>query len=166
MGCDIHLFLEYKAGDGPWTQDKAHKLDEDEPEYKRVEELPGNRNYQLFGALAGVRGEGPDPEGIPEDASDMIKHASELYGEDGHSHSYTSLADFKKALKRTGFTLLPKSEKSNMSTYEYGQSYQQVVRYAEEQCIRLRLDLESEKMILGQDINTTVQCRFVYFFDN
>ena len=165
MGCDIHLFLEYKAGDGPWTQDKLHKLDESDPEFSRVHELPDVRNYELFSVLAGVRGDGAEPKGLPEDCSDMIKHASDLWDSDGHSHSYTSLSDFKKALKTVGYKLLKKGQKSDLDAL-WDASYANIVRYAEEQCIRLRLDLESEKMILGQDINTTVQCRFVYFFDN
>ena len=58
MGCDIHLYPEYRSRTtAQW-----------EPFGKNM----GWRDYTLFGFLAGVRGEGPPvvaPRGIPKDAS-------------------------------------------------------------------------------------------------
>jgi hypothetical protein len=47
-----------------------------------------DRNYARFAALAGVRGEGLEPRGIPDDASETTKYLVELWGSDGHSHSW------------------------------------------------------------------------------
>lgn len=61
MGCDIHLYFEQKK-DGKWRRIEIDKL-----------LVPDNRNYQLFGFLAGVRDYIITPQfaerGIPEDTS-------------------------------------------------------------------------------------------------
>lgn len=59
MGCDIHLYIEYK----PSGADRWRSFGE------RIN--PG-RNYQIFGRLAGVRCEDEQhiaPRGVPEDMS-------------------------------------------------------------------------------------------------
>lgn len=61
MGCDIHMFAEYRD---PKRPDHWWSFSDDE--------LEGPRDYALFGALAGVRssdlGIAPD-RGVPQDAS-------------------------------------------------------------------------------------------------
>lgn len=99
MGADIHLFLERKAeikGETKWVG------------VKPVGGRASNRNYRLFADLAGVRGEGPDPKGMPADASDLALMYSDEYGDDGHSHSYCSLTEFIVAyVKHTHGELVP-----------------------------------------------------------
>ena len=78
MGCDIHGWIEKKVYD-KWVA---------------VGEFRGcglERNYERFAQLAGVRGEGPDPKGVPEDVSDTAKFHIDEWGVDGHSHSYMDL---------------------------------------------------------------------------
>lgn len=61
MGCDIHLYFERKNNENKW---EPIEIDE------RL--FPDDRNYELFGLLAGVRGscEGYFPSrGIPKDTS-------------------------------------------------------------------------------------------------
>lgn len=165
MGCDIHMFIEYKVGDAPWTADKNHQVIEEDG-YEHVSQVTSSgRNYTLFGALAGVRSEGPDAKGFPEDVSDIIKKASDLYDSDGHSHSYSSLEEFKEALKECEITLDPAAEPIAFSD-NYGYRWANLLNYLENQYTRLKLDIESEKMLLDQDINTEVQVRLVYYFDN
>lgn len=59
MGADIHLYMEYKHKEYPeWQNFGGH--------------FGFNRNYRLFGTLAGVRGDGEgcdyiDPRGMPKD---------------------------------------------------------------------------------------------------
>ena len=60
------------------------------------------RNYALFAALAGVRGPGPAPLGVPDDASDMARMAVEEWGGDGHSHSWLTLEAAVGVLARHG----------------------------------------------------------------
>lgn len=89
MGCDIHMFVEYKCGNGmPWQADEHHfpvwesrcKDDEDVPEAEWCDHCRDDgdnqkycdagyldysqvratgRDYTLFGLLASVRGDGP-----------------------------------------------------------------------------------------------------------
>lgn len=57
MGCDIHAYLEYFN-----TEDKTPWVD------VYAADISFNRNYNLFNALAGVRGFGGpfDPKGLPK----------------------------------------------------------------------------------------------------
>jgi len=59
------------------------------------------RNYELFAKLAGVRGEGPKPLGVPQDVSDLANAMIAGWGVDGHSHSYLSLAEFTRRYTTT-----------------------------------------------------------------
>jgi len=146
MGADIHIFAEFKAGDGPWTAHPNHTSDED----GHVDDIGGDRNYEVFGALAGVRGDGPDPKGLPDDITETVLNASDMWDGDGHSHSYYSLAEFKKILKKTGNTNYSNSTFNAINEHKK----------------KLELDLKSEKILLGQNINTKVEVRIVFFFDN
>jgi hypothetical protein len=91
MGCDIHVVLEVKTTIG-WvavdTYQGHHKSWVTEGEYDWSSPITTARNYGRFGALAGVRRDGPDPKGIPDDASGTTKHLVDRWGVDGHSHSW------------------------------------------------------------------------------
>jgi hypothetical protein len=52
------------------------------------------RNYEFFASLAGVRGEGPEPKGVPDDVSELAQIEINGWDSDGHSHSYDTLRDF------------------------------------------------------------------------
>lgn len=169
IGCDIHLFIEYKLGDGPWQADKHHTTDE----YGNLTDADyAHRDYGFFGVLAGVRGSGPEPKGWPDDVSEKLKSESDNWGDDGHSHSWSTLDEFKKALRKheilktTGIEPVAfHSQHENLSTnYTYG--YSNILAYCKDQVKKFKIELEAEKHLLGQDINTEVQCRLVYFFDN
>ena len=99
MGCDIHWVLERKHGEkwiGMRQGDYQWVLvwDKENNVWKR--DLLGpkakSRNYDLFAAIAGVRGPGPDPKGLPEDASDLTLMVSD--SEDWHSHSWLPADEF------------------------------------------------------------------------
>lgn len=85
MGCDIHWFNEVRR-DGKWIM---------------TGEVRVSRHYDLFGALAGVRmphlAHIP-PRGLPDDVSNGVKEMSDLYGFDGHSHTYLSLKEVARAI--------------------------------------------------------------------
>jgi len=51
------------------------------------------RNYKRFAALAGVRGEGPVPRGLPVDIADTTKYHVDDWGADGYCHSWLPLAE-------------------------------------------------------------------------
>lgn len=122
MGCDIHMYVEYKtkvnekekwvSGDY-FKPNPYHGEWEGEDKLDRME-LYGARNYGLFSTLAGVRDYTDamipvsDPKGIPEDTCQYIKNENERWGSDGHTHSWLTLSELKKyqeknlKLKRTG----------------------------------------------------------------
>lgn len=77
MGCDIHAHLEIKVND-KWEHWSALNL---------------GRDYELFGLMAGVRGDldpVSQPKGLPEDASLLTKMDSDKWDSDGHTHSWLS----------------------------------------------------------------------------
>jgi hypothetical protein len=123
MGADIHLVLE-KRMTIPGTQTVAWVGVNAFPYVKgtvydfsqrhknaaapvrdaegRVHWHANNRNYELFAALAGVRGDGPEPRGIPDDVSVLALHMIEGWGEDGHSHTWMLMDEALPLFLTTG----------------------------------------------------------------
>ncbi len=104
MGADIHMYLEKKLPTDEWAvvqtfshaYRQAFGLEKEGPNiYANMMfwQLEG-RFYRLFAKLAGVRGEGPEPLGIPPDASPLYQWYVEEWGGDGHSHSWCSAQEF------------------------------------------------------------------------
>lgn len=128
MGCDIHLYVE-KRVDGNWrTADKwsDDKYEEGRKEVAYDDRFYSGRNYDLFSILANVRngrgfagvktGEGfvpiSEPRGVPDDACEEYKREAELWGCDGHSHSYLTLqeilsCDWTQTTQHQGYVSLP-----------------------------------------------------------
>ncbi len=90
MGCDIHMVVERFVNE-KWIA--VRLFDGFECRFKGDWDMPvaRSRNYERFAALAGVRGDGSEPRGLPGDLSDTAKHLIEKWGEDGHSHSWLPL---------------------------------------------------------------------------
>lgn len=100
MGCDIHIYLEQRI----------------EPEWVFIHEFDimnakifgggrsdyyhpviAQRDYSFFGAIASVRSAPighQEPRGMPIDASRYVKWQKTRWGEDAHSASYMSAAEF------------------------------------------------------------------------
>lgn len=103
MGCDIHIYAEAKLPDGTWhmvhtfsaTSPKAFK-NADKPDVNYFWYRIGAIDYTFFSALAGVRGPGPEPRGLPKDVSPMVDHFARSWGSDGHSHSWLDAEAFAK----------------------------------------------------------------------
>lgn len=91
MGCDIHAFIERKV-DEEWHM--IHPI----RGWGDDSGSGGQRDYDFFSHLCGVRAQDPSdyptPEGLPEDVSVICKLESDAYGCDGHSHSFESVNDF------------------------------------------------------------------------
>jgi hypothetical protein len=105
MGADIHLWVERKLPSGKWVMhDRCDAISteaygirdttDSRPRLDRAYHLAGSRNYRFFAALAAVRGAGPEPRGLPSDVSDYVQHEVDMYGVDGHSHSWMSVREF------------------------------------------------------------------------
>ena len=56
----------------------------------------GRRDYDFFGRLAGVRRDGPEPNGLPDDLSTMSRRFINRWEGDGHSHCHFTLREFVK----------------------------------------------------------------------
>ncbi len=65
----------------------------------------GDRDYRFFGRLAGVRRDGPDPNGVPPDASVMTQRVVARWEDDGHSHGHMTLREFVKRKIITDVTI-------------------------------------------------------------
>lgn len=89
MGCDIHLHQEVKVS-GKWEHYGCPSID---------------RSYDLFGKMAGVRGDGPPVapvRGLPKDITDITRMSAVMYGSDGHTHSWLNadeIAELEKWLE-------------------------------------------------------------------
>lgn len=104
MGCDIHWVVEQQVKTRDDTLIWIGVLEKNSPRIvSRLEDnsslydrasVVSHRNYAFFAALAGVRGPGPDPRGLPDDASETTKVLVEWWDCDGHSHSWCSLREF------------------------------------------------------------------------
>ena len=113
MGCDIHMVLERKIKDEWVGVHHYHgfeavtlrgpdiiKSDKKPNPYGWIKFKITDRDYRLFGELAGVRTDGTlgnQPQGLPEDASQLTRALADEWGMDGHSHSHLSLTEFAQA---------------------------------------------------------------------
>lgn len=115
MGTDIHWVLEQKFNDkwvGIYASDAA-PVPYGEIHIKDISQAKSlasprtyssklhyffptlaMRNYSVFAKLASVRGEGNDPKGMPEDASELSTALTQDWGMDAHSHTYETAKDF------------------------------------------------------------------------
>jgi hypothetical protein len=105
MGCDIHYVVEFQYDS--WIGLFSSDLSIHDPDANR-------RDYAFFAALAGVRGIGPIPLGVPDDASSLTKMMLENWGSDAHSVSYSDLEDFYLKYIRASEQLFVESIKMRM----------------------------------------------------
>jgi len=133
MGCDIHFVVEvdftreadtmeaprghvpqwvgvYSTGHTP---NMARNPDD---MYRWRSVWCDERDYDFFAAIAGVRGEGPEPNGIPEDASALARIYIDQYGADGHSHGHMPLIDFVRAKMRVRADVVTAAEVTHKLT--------------------------------------------------
>jgi hypothetical protein len=126
MGCDIHLTLEKRVGE-KWicidTFASHHSA------YAKPDAIMDgysspttrDRNYRRFAALAGVRGDGPTPRGVPEDASETTRYLVDQWSGDGHSHSWEYLRDATRVFLDTQWG--PEGREISESIVKYPESY-------------------------------------------
>jgi hypothetical protein len=115
MGADIHIFTEryisHVKGDEKWvnidhwTYNPWYKEGKDDERMLDHISIYDGRDYELFGILANVRytpDEGPisEPRGLPDDVSNVTKKESDIWGEDGHSHTYFTLRELKDYIEK------------------------------------------------------------------
>lgn len=108
MGCDIHIAVEKRVG-SKWVM------------VNRIvyPETAAYRNYKRFASLAGVRGDGPEPRGLPDDISESSQLFVDEFGEDGHSHSWLPIKEAAYIFSKTS----QRMEDDNDYAKEYPISY-------------------------------------------
>ena len=94
MGCDIHLFKEYRSPDttnNKW-ESYDHWYSEGTEMGRAFDDSAPSRNYDAFGMLAeGVRGEYPysvECRGLPDDLTYLVRTEHKGWGADAHSATY------------------------------------------------------------------------------
>lgn len=90
MGCDIHIVVE-KERNGEWLMHNT----------VHCSKRGCDRNYDRFARLAGVRGDGPEPRGLPSDVSASTQMLVDEWGDDGHSHSWLPLSEALALFRET-----------------------------------------------------------------
>lgn len=83
------------------TEEHYHRMDDGVHPFGRL----GRRDYEFFGRLAGVRRDGPDPNGVPPDASALTQRCVMRWEGDGHSHVHMTLREFVKRKIITDVTI-------------------------------------------------------------
>lgn len=103
MGCDIHLVLERKlAEEAGWVAVDLFGYSRD-TSGRTCFPAARSRNYRRFAALAGVRGDGPEPRGFPEDASQSAKYLFDDWGADAHSPSWLEIDEATRVFLATEY---------------------------------------------------------------
>jgi hypothetical protein len=143
MGCDIHATLEVKTLTGWVCVNTYHGHHMAYPCGDRDWSLPVTtaRNYARFAALAGVRGEGLEPRGVPDDASETTKYLVGLWGSDGHSHSWLPAEEAAEIFLATDHAQSPDEYKTKFPASYY---------------------LEVEDL----EVEGTAEHRLIFWFDN
>ena len=105
MGCDIHVHIEMQAAGGVWTRaedvvpnpwyDPGETYRGNTPE--TYDDWYHNRNYRLFGILAGVRADAEPiehPIGLPDDVGQSVEYE---YGDawDWHTAHWYALSELE-----------------------------------------------------------------------
>lgn len=124
------------------TEEQRRRMDHGVHPFGRL----GRRDYKFFARLAGVRGDGPEPNGVPSDASALTQRRVMRWEGDGHSHGHTSLRDFIR-LKITGDGAIAEAAKAKLAGRD------PIVEFLGE-----HYD--------GNDITLDDNTRVVYWFDN
>ena len=106
MGCDIHMYVEYKKPNtnGQWECGELFAMNNSNNADLSVEvdrvPIYRDRNYALFAVLADVRNNGTyeciaPPRGFPDDAANFTKEEYKAWEADAHSCSYLTLAELR-----------------------------------------------------------------------
>ncbi len=155
MGTDIHWYSETRR-DGKWECDQADSYKTGKYSLREMDYFYDNdRNYLLFGLLAGVRRDVPwgwAEKGFPDDASDEVRVIYAEWGSDAHTPSYLTRAELREKLAE----LVPECAKALIGPDHPDQL---------EQLKHLTYWLNTLIDTLVSDVPDTDQ-RIVFWFDN
>lgn len=169
MGADIHMFIEKRMPSGSWAcvRNLNESLHSEALGVLTRATVPKDfvftaywdlvsRNYELFARLAGVRGEGPPPKGLPDDVSEFVEAEYEGWGHDAHSVSWYSADEFVQIYTRTDWA---DDEDTPLNPY--------VARRLDSGTeMSVALFLRDKASVYVQDHESVDDYRFVFWFDN
>ena len=118
MSCSIHMTVERRV-EGRWVCVNTMLHVEDD-RHGFCFPVARTQIYRRFAALAGVRGDGPEPRGIPEDICPATRYQIDQMGVDGHSHSWLPLLDAVQILLATEPRRLSDFELRYPTCYYFG----------------------------------------------
>ena len=171
MGADIHMYVEKRMPSGNWAfvrnlnesihSEGLHLMYQDrstsDGKFIAYWELR-NRNYELFSALANVRGDGdgPDPKGLPQDVSEYVDVEFQGWGMDAHSASWCLADEFVQIHDRIGVEV---DEETPLSTYAK-------IRIADGAEAATAQFLQDAVSVHVPEEESVDLYRFVFWFDN
>lgn len=124
MGCDIHVYTEYKLRSEKYELNKWINIDnwECELDFLQVDSFYDDRSYLLFAMLADVRNEREvapisKPMGLPKDMSWGTTYGMTSYDDDLHSYSHLKLSEMRKYLLGLGNDDLSVVMKNTLSDF-------------------------------------------------
>ncbi len=126
MGCDIHMYVEvYDEKTDTWHHAQPTSGKPKEVPYS--ERLYTDRDYALFGMLAGVRCPGLSvfvERGFPDDASDFVEKEFTRWGSDAHTPSYLNLEELRNATLQNITVNIPMANSKEETLNSILQDYQ------------------------------------------
>ena len=155
MGCDIHLFKEYRSSDiqdNNWiSYDHWHSHGGKEMGRNFDNSAP-SRNYAAFGMLAeGVRGEYPysvECKGLPDDVTYLVDNEHKGWGVDAHSATYFTEVELNKLLIKLSIMNEDNSDVSRQKDY-----LNHMIQYMNKVLFEFCIEHHAEK-------------RIIFWFDN
>ena len=171
MGADIHMYVEKRMPSGNWVcvrnlndsinSEGLHVMYRDRSssnvEFVAYWELR-SRNYELFSALANVRGDGngPEPKDLPQDVSEYVQAEYEGWGMDAHSASWYSAKEFVRIYANIGVEV---DEETPLSPYVI------TLMTEGDDCAVANFLSEKASVYVPEEESLDLY-RFVFWFDN
>lgn len=172
MGCDIHIYAEKRS---PRSCNPSwHQLNIGPDDY-----LP--RDYEVFGAIAGVRRDDLlhfEPRGIPSDVClniadkyfDLVKRGDKVVfiTEDGELEEF-DYEDYKDCEQRSyGEVVNIASPDWHSASWLYTKELEQALEVAENaNCLGISIDYKVLLKVMKEyESSGEYECRVVFWFDN
>ena len=169
MGCDIHMYVEYKKDDH-WSDKKGwlcgdyfHSIDPTDSRYKPEHVgLLEYRSYSLFAVLADVRnGRGYPyislPKGLPGDVTKYVEEEYDDWGFDAHSCSYLTMREIVEFHEK-------EEPKNEFGGYILEPLIERLRQRADE--LYILYDFEMKRPFADEVLKKMENIRIVFWFDN
>lgn len=163
MGCDIHAYIEYKMFD----------QNDGTPYYNCFGERISDRDYVMFGILAGVRRDGCifEPRGLPEHVSMVVRWDFNLFiTETGEGSDCTTRENAERWVQEGSSKW--SDDEHNLVTNPDWRTPSWLNQYEFEQCLNSRKnikdygDVDPQWDAILAAMKVLPSSRLVFWFDN